>query len=374
MPEAEGNGVALTPAGKSTAVIATALTVLALLGRNSALAVTALTLGATLSATIVATRRRLHLTATVVIEAHPVMRRTSMPCRITVSNVGSRRTGRFTVQLALTTERMPWHARSLRPGDTVSHRCVLTMPRRGDHVVGPLMIERTDLLHLHRRVSMAGVAVPVRVYPREHPTTRVLMSSARPLDAIASTSARRRGADEFHSLRDYVRGDDIRRIHWRTTARTGRLMVRDMLEQQTRQMVIFLDDRIAAMTPDEFDDAVDVVASIARAAEVRGLGIRLSTTSATVTCPPGSSAEPVRDFLTSIGQTAAGSWPGLSGHETDGIVAVTGALFQEEIGRVASTAIVMSSTHAEGANVTVGLLYAANAVEAVDRWNTQVAS
>ena len=53
---------------------------------------------------------------------------------------------------------------------------------------------------------------------------------ARHLEGPVSDTGAARHAQTFHSLREYVPGDDIRRIHWRSTARTGTLMVRDHVD------------------------------------------------------------------------------------------------------------------------------------------------
>ena len=70
----------------------------------------------------------------------------------------------------------------------------------------------------------------------------------------------------FHALRDYVAGDDRRNIHWKTTARTGRLMVRQFEETRRAHLLIVLDlDHEAWGSDEEFEDGVSAAASLARA-------------------------------------------------------------------------------------------------------------
>ena len=67
----------------------------------------------------------------------------------------------------------------------------------------------------------------------------------------------------FHALRDYTPGDDRRHVHWRTTARTGKLMVRQFEETRRSHVVVALDnlaDHYAS--EDEFELAVSAAASI----------------------------------------------------------------------------------------------------------------
>ena len=68
----------------------------------------------------------------------------------------------------------------------------------------------------------------------------------------------------FHALRDYAPGDDRRHVHWRTTARTGKLMVRQFEETRRSHVVVALDDLAEHYASDEeFELAVSAAASIA---------------------------------------------------------------------------------------------------------------
>ena len=67
----------------------------------------------------------------------------------------------------------------------------------------------------------------------------------------------------FISMREYVPGDDPRMIHWPTTARTGTLMIREHVEVRRPEYTIVLDTARAVGTPDDFEEAVDVAASLA---------------------------------------------------------------------------------------------------------------
>ncbi|MFN8168378.1 MAG: DUF58 domain-containing protein [Candidatus Nanopelagicales bacterium] len=74
----------------------------------------------------------------------------------------------------------------------------------------------------------------------------------------------------FHTLRDYVPGDDRRFVHWRTSARTGKLMVRQFVDTRRSHAAIALDLDPASYEPsstdpesEEFELAVSVAASLA---------------------------------------------------------------------------------------------------------------
>ena len=71
--------------------------------------------------------------------------------------------------------------------------------------------------------------------------------------------------DEFYSLRDYMPGDDIRRIAWRQSARSNKLLVKE-LEQETARYILFVfDTRVHDIEEleDHFEDAVELIASLA---------------------------------------------------------------------------------------------------------------
>ena len=68
----------------------------------------------------------------------------------------------------------------------------------------------------------------------------------------------------FHALREYVPGDDRRHIHWRSSARTGALMVRQFEETRQARVALALDTAASSyLDEEEFELAVSVVGSVA---------------------------------------------------------------------------------------------------------------
>jgi uncharacterized protein (DUF58 family) len=110
-----------------------------------------------------------------------------------------------------------------------------------------------------------------------------------------------RGTMMFHSLREYTHGDDIRRVHWKSTARTGTLMVRENVDNSLPSTVVVLDTRAERYEDDTFEEAVDVAASIVAASQTRGFPIRLLTTTGTVLVSrAGQRGQNLFDFLTAV--------------------------------------------------------------------------
>ncbi|MFQ5428761.1 MAG: DUF58 domain-containing protein [Phycisphaerae bacterium] len=62
-----------------------------------------------------------------------------------------------------------------------------------------------------------------------------------------------RGDEEYYGIREYRLGDNPRRIHWRRSARTGQLMIREMSQARSAQLWCVLDTRIDPRQPDQAD-------------------------------------------------------------------------------------------------------------------------
>lgn len=133
---------------------------------------------------------------------------------------------------------------------------------RGVIEVGPLTLARRDPLGLlHREVRWRDRHL-VHVHPRTVPLPTGSAGLVRDLDGAAS----RRLTDSdlsFHAVRDYVHGDALRHVHWRSTAKTGTLMVRQYEESQTARSAILFDARREEYGSDaEFELGVSVAASL----------------------------------------------------------------------------------------------------------------
>ena len=133
---------------------------------------------------------------------------------------------------------------------------------RGVIEVGPLTLARRDPLGLVRREITWRDRHLVHVHPR---TARLPQGSAglvRDLDGAAS----RRLTDSdlsFHAVREYVRGDAMRHVHWKSTAKTGTLMVRQYEESQTARAAILFDaSREEYASDEEFELGVSIAASL----------------------------------------------------------------------------------------------------------------
>lgn len=139
---------------------------------------------------------------------------------------------------------------------------------RGRITLGPLTVERRDPVGFFRRAQPIAADALLWVHPRIHAAVPLPVGLVLDYEGNASANARL-GTVTFASLRDYVRGDDPRRIHWRSTARTGRLIVREHIDTTEPTTAIVLDNA-AAISELAFEEAVEVAASVVRAVENSG--------------------------------------------------------------------------------------------------------
>lgn len=117
--------------------------------------------------------------------------------------------------------------------------------RRQVLTVGPATAHRTDVLGLVSRDTR--LSQPVEVYV--HPVSLIPGYNATGLlrDLEGVQTERRSPSDvSFHALREYEPGDDRRHVHWRSTARTGTLMVREFEETRRSHHLVVIDLRAAS--------------------------------------------------------------------------------------------------------------------------------
>lgn len=182
--------------------------------------------------------------------------------RVTVRNAGERPSLPTLMEFPVGRGRAEFGIPALEPGAPHEELFAVPTSKRAVIPAGPARSVRGDQLGILRRtVKWTGV-IDLFVHPR---TVRLQPSAAgllRDLEGVTTTKITDHDL-AFHALRPYEPGDDRRHIHWKTSARTGTLMVRQFEETRRSQLtVIHTLDRAGYADEEEFELAISVFASI----------------------------------------------------------------------------------------------------------------
>jgi len=135
---------------------------------------------------------------------------------------------------------------SLWPGEEVAFSLSFPCPARGWYAMSPVEISASDPLGLFSQQLLVGKAAELLALPRADHWTGVDTGVFARRRQGRRRAARAGEGLEFHGVREYQPGDELRRVHWPTTARLGRLAIRE-LEQTwsgTAAVVLDLDRRV----------------------------------------------------------------------------------------------------------------------------------
>lgn len=130
----------------------------------------------------------------------------------------------------------------LARGASVDHSYSLRCERRGVYTVGPLVAVTSDPLGLTERETLLADEFELLVHPRiEHVSDRPLTRRYEDPPIRPPVSRPWPSGLEFYGLREFRPGDELRRIVWRASARTGKIMVREAEEGITDAITIIID-------------------------------------------------------------------------------------------------------------------------------------
>jgi uncharacterized protein (DUF58 family) len=176
--------------------------------------------------------------------------------------------------------------------------------RRGRYRVGPLAIAVTDPFGVARRSEPSAGEAELVVRPRVHDIVAPVAVGSRISAEHEATAARAVVSDlgdEFVTLREYELGDDLRRVHWRSTARTGELMIRQDEARWRSRAAVVLDVQPGAHDAASFEVAVEAAASVtARLARLRRRA-EVITSAGEVLGTGGDPRRDVIDVLATVG-------------------------------------------------------------------------
>jgi len=196
-------------------------------------------------------------------------------------------------------------ATTLVGGDPVAY--TVTYRERGAHALGPATVDARDVLGLARRTFVIEGRDTVLVYPRVfHPSSAV---AGRLRALTAPDAGAKRGA--FDHLREYVHGDSLRDVHWKSSAKREGLVVQEFADDGDRRTVT-----VAASAERGWADAMaEAAATVTVALLDEGVSVSLATPDGRVRATPGDADRP----LAHLARVGAGD------ADTDADVAVRAA-------------------------------------------------
>lgn len=135
---------------------------------------------------------------------------------------------------------------ALRPGEAVTVTVPAISASRGRIAFRDLKVSTRFPFHLFAKWVRHRREHETIVFPALGRLQAPVMQAATAADSSIGAGAMGhvRGDEEFYGIREYRAGDNPRRIHWRRSARTGQLMIREMAQASGRQLWCVLDTRI----------------------------------------------------------------------------------------------------------------------------------
>ncbi|MDE0572062.1 DUF58 domain-containing protein [Demequina sp. B12] len=156
-----------------------------------------------------------------------------------------------------------FHVPLLRKGHVHKEPILLPAAKRGIVDVGPATTTRADPLKLLQRTFHWADVQTLYIHPKTISVPSTSMGFVRDLEGRTTRTITSEDIN-FHAVREYARGDAQRHIHWKSTAKTGTLMVRQFEETRRSTISILLDLADESYANEaEFEMAVSAAGSLA---------------------------------------------------------------------------------------------------------------
>ena len=252
----------VSPVGWAVAGVAAACWIAGLTLHVTELNVVALALTVPLVIAALFVLGKANYKVTLDLQTHRVVVGTRAVGRVEVANPTQRDILPSRIELAVGQATAQFMVPRLPSGEMHEELFAVPTKRRAVLVVGPVRSVRDDPLSLMRRQVTWAKEQELFVHPRTVRLDEAASGFLRDLEGTPSSDLSSSDI-AFHALRDYAPGDDRRHVHWRTTARTGKLMVRQFEETRRSHVVVALDNLAEHYaSEEEFELAVSVAASI----------------------------------------------------------------------------------------------------------------
>ena len=185
-----------------------------------------------------------------------------VPGEVTVLNPTGQRLPGVAVEVPVGAGMAEFAMPGLARGGSFEDVFIVPTTRRGVIPIGPVRTVRGDPVGLLRREIVWAERVELFVHPRTIPIPSMSTGFIRDLEGNPTRDLTNSDVS-FHALREYVPGDERRSIHWKSTAKTGRYMVRQYEESRRSHLMVALSLAGSDFeTEDEFEMAVSVAGSL----------------------------------------------------------------------------------------------------------------
>jgi uncharacterized protein (DUF58 family) len=151
-----------------------------------------------------------------------------------------------------------------RGGDLIGGYVLRALPR-GRFVLEEATAVVEDPFGLERAVVPLHAGGTILVYPRLVDLDRLFSESGAHAQDGRRLLLRRPSGFDLHSVREYEEGESLRKVHWPTTARRGRLMVKELEDAPRDEIAVVLDGDATAVVGESFDVQVRAAGSLLRA-------------------------------------------------------------------------------------------------------------
>jgi uncharacterized protein (DUF58 family) len=189
-----------------------------------------------------------------------------------------------------------------RAGRAYRGTYVLERVPRGRYVVEHVHATIDDPFGLARAEVKLQAGGALLVYPRLVALDRLFSESGAHAQDGRRLLLRRPSGFDLHSVREYEQGESLRKVHWRTTARRGQLMVKELEDAPRDEIAVILDADGSAVAGDSFDVQVRAAGSILRAHAAHGRRAILAVNSSQRATARVSSLD--GDFVAALGALA----------------------------------------------------------------------
>ncbi|ANP71815.1 DUF58 domain-containing protein [Cryobacterium arcticum] len=213
-----------------------------------------------------------------------------VPGQVDVQNPTGRRLGAVTVQVPVGAGGVAeFPVPSLAAHAVLDEVFVVPAEHRGIVPIGPVHTVRGDPVGLVRRETVLAQRIDLYVHPRTIAIPSMSQGFVRDLEGTPTRDLTSSDI-AFHALREYQPGDDRRSIHWKSTARTGRFMVRQY--EQTRRSHLLV---VFSLAPADYagDEEFELAVSVAGSLGVRAIR-DARTVSVLVSSGPLATVTPAR--------------------------------------------------------------------------------